>query len=103
MAVDRTLDYVQQHYPYWNASSGSDHLWIITQDHGYAFHSSTSVSIDNLSALSTRFSRSRHLPLSTTLAEGEEVLHGESLRSVACAGIAGFRQESRCRPGLSIQ
>ncbi|KAK9814866.1 hypothetical protein WJX73_000785 [Symbiochloris irregularis] len=29
------LDFIRQKHPFWNASAGKDHLWILTQDHGF--------------------------------------------------------------------
>ena len=29
------LDYVKLHWPYWNQSNGYDHIWTLTQDHGW--------------------------------------------------------------------
>ncbi len=34
VAADNTMSYIQSNYPYWNRTGGSDHMWIVTQDHG---------------------------------------------------------------------
>ena len=29
--------YIEQHYDYWNRSGGTDHIFLISEDHGYDF------------------------------------------------------------------
>jgi hypothetical protein len=61
--------WVQQHFPYWNRTSGADHIWLFTHDEGACW---APTEVANTSILLTHWGRMDLEHQSNTAYGGDE-------------------------------